>query len=157
MAFEISAGMWTAIAFLFVGLILILGEIFNPGFFIAVPGGTLAIMGIFGLIAPDFIFSPAWWFVLPVVGIVATVGNLYIYKRWAPAGTAPITLSTDSLPGLEGQVAEPVDAGSLSGKVLIRGSTWSARTEPGQPPIPIGAAVTVVRSEGVHVVVRPRV
>ncbi|MHB8632473.1 MAG: NfeD family protein [Thermoplasmatota archaeon] len=143
---------WTAVGFLMVGLVLVFVEILIPGFFIAVPGGALAFMGAIGLMEPDLMFTSAWaWVLWPVAAAGSAGVNLWFYKRWAPAGHAPITLSIDSLPGHEALVTVAVQAEGLSGKVRIRGQEWSARSEQG--PIPAGAKVRVVRAEGVHVVV----
>lgn len=147
---------WTAIGFLMFGLLLLLIEVLNPGFFIAVPGGTLAIMGSIGLVAPNLMFgSSIAWLLWPLAAVVATSVNLWVYKRWAPAGSAPLTSSIDSMPGKTGRVETEVVAGRFSGKVLIDGATWSARVEDGARPIPAGQKVRVARVEGVHVIVEP--
>lgn len=156
MFFGLEPGTSTAIVFLLLGLILIVVEVFNPGFFIAVPGGTLFIMGSIGLIAPWLMFgSPVAWAMWPAAAVIATLGNLYLYKKWAPAGDKPDTLSNDSLPGEEGRVTVAVVPHKITGKVLIRGSTWSARTADDAKTIPVGTMVRVIRAEGVHVVVEP--
>ena len=46
------------------GLLLLLIEVLNPGFFIAVPGGTLAIMGSIGLVAPELMFGSSMFYPL---------------------------------------------------------------------------------------------
>ncbi len=151
MALETAA--WTAIAFLMIGILLLLIEVLNPGFFIAVPGGTLAFMGAVGLIAPDLMFGTGGWFLWPLAAIGATAVNLYVYRKWAPAGSAPITMSIDSLPGETGTVTTEVLGHGMAGKVLVRGTTWSARASSGV--IEKGRQVRVVRAEGVHIIVEP--
>jgi membrane protein implicated in regulation of membrane protease activity len=141
---------WTAIAFLFVGLLLLLMEAVAPGFFIAIPGGTLVLMGGIGLVFPNAMFSLAGWFLWPLAAILSTSANIYLYKRWAPAGHAPLTMTADSLPGQLGTVTTDIVPGTYTGKVRIKGSTWSARAE---VPIPSGAHVRVVRADGIRLVV----
>ncbi|MCA1810882.1 MAG: NfeD family protein [Halobacteriales archaeon] len=143
---------WTAIAFLFVGLLLLLAEAVLPGFFIAVPGGTLVLMGAIGLLFPGAMFGLAGWFLWPLAALVSTSANILLYKRWAPAGRAPLTMTADSLPGQLGTVTHPVVPGAYTGKVRIKGSTWSARSD---APIPAGAHVRVVRADGIRLVVEP--
>ncbi|HUR63791.1 MAG TPA: NfeD family protein [Candidatus Thermoplasmatota archaeon] len=143
---------WTAIAFLFVGLLLLLAEAVIPGFFIAVPGGTLVLMGGIGLLFPGAMFGMAGWFLWPFAALVSTSANIYLYKRWAPAGHAPLTMTADSLPGQVGTVTTAVVPGAYTGKVRIRGATWSARAD---VPIPSGAPVRVVRADGIRLVVEP--
>ena len=144
-----------AVWFLLGGLLLILFEVFNPGFFIAVPGGTLVLMGTVGLLFDGIMFSEFGWILWPVAGVLATFANFAFYKKWAPPGKQPDTLVQDSLPGREGQVTAVVVADNLDGKVLIEGTSWSARVERGHAAIPVGARVRVLRAEGVHVVVAP--
>lgn len=154
MAFELTPSVWTAIAFLMFGLLLIFLEVFQPGFFIAVPGGALFLGGAVGIAFPRLMFASAWaWLLWPVFLGVATVANLWAYNRWAPPGTKPVTLSIDSLPGELGEVTVPVTGENMLGKVRVRGTSWSARSTGGV--IPVGARVVVVRAEGVHVVVEP--
>jgi membrane protein implicated in regulation of membrane protease activity len=142
-----------AVWFLLGGLFLVLLEVFSPGYFIGVPGGTLVLMGLMGLGAPHVMFGSLGFVLWPAAAVVATLANLYAYRKWAPPGDSPDTLAGDSLPGKAGVVTSDVHAGSLDGKVLIQGSSWSARVEDGQPTITTGAKVRVVRSEGVHVIV----
>lgn len=143
-------GAWTATAFLILGIFLLLAEVFNPGFFIAVPGGTLFIMGAIGLLAPDLMFGSSWaWLMWPLAAVVSTMANLYLYKRWAPAGDKPLTLVGDSLPGQAATVTAPIVPGGR-GEVRVAGQVWSARSE---SALPAGTPVRIVRVEGVFVVV----
>jgi membrane-bound ClpP family serine protease len=52
---------------------------------------------------------------------------------------------------MEGQVKTRVDATTISGKVLIASTEWSARSTGSE--IPPGKKVRVVDSRGVHIVV----
>ena len=143
---------WVAIFFLMFGMFLILLEVFNPGFFIAVPGGTLIFMGGIGLVWPEMMFGGAAWILWPASAAVAAVANLWLYKMWAPPGKAPQTMAADSLLGQVGTVAREVVPDELVGKVRIKGTVWSARSA---APIPAGTEVRVVGAEGVHIVVEP--
>jgi len=53
--------------------------------------------------------------------------------------------------GREGRVIRRVTPADLSGKVVVSGQEWSARSRDGE--IPAGATVRIIASEGVHVVV----
>jgi membrane-bound ClpP family serine protease len=64
---------------------------------------------------------------------------------------SPMTISRDSVIGKEGRVKIPVDTTTLSGKVIIGSTEWSARSK--GSAIPDGKLVKVVDSEGVHIVV----
>jgi membrane-bound ClpP family serine protease len=64
---------------------------------------------------------------------------------------SPTTISRDSLVGMQGQVKIPVNATTISGKVVIGSTEWSAHST--GSTIPAGKKVKVVSSEGVHIVV----
>jgi membrane protein implicated in regulation of membrane protease activity len=132
------------------GAIMLVIEAFNPGFFIAVPGTVLIIMGLFALFFPAIFNSP--WIIAIVVGVglASAMATIWFYGRLTPEGS-PTTVSRDSLLGREGRVLRGVDAETLAGKVDIDGVEWSARSSGGI--IAPGRRVRVVRSEGVHIVV----
>jgi membrane-bound ClpP family serine protease len=60
-------------------------------------------------------------------------------------------MSRDTVIGRTGRVTRAVDAASLDGKVRVEGHEWSAHST--GAPIPVGALIRVVESEGVHVIV----
>ena len=134
------------------GAVLLLIEVHQPGFFIAVPATVLIVLGILLLLGVDILTSP-WGL---IGGVPAAIGaalvTIWIYSRLTPEKKPPVTLSRDSLVGLEGIVIREVDAETLAGKVRIGSMEWSARSESGT--IPAGRKVVVVHSEGVHIVVK---
>jgi membrane-bound ClpP family serine protease len=134
------------------GAVLLLVEVYQPGFFIAVPATVLIILGVLLLLGVDILTSPTGL----IVGVLAAIGaasvTVWLYGRLTPGHEPPTTLSRDSLVGLEGMVVAPIDPETLAGKVQLGGMEWSARSESGE--IPAGRRVIVVRSEGVHVVVK---
>ena len=133
------------------GTVFLLIEAASPGFFLAVPGTVLIILGILFVLGVDIFSSPAGVILGVVVALAASLATIWIYRRINPGEESPTTISRDSLLGREGIVVKRVDKDSLSGKVQVAGQEWSARTETGE--ISPGAHVRVVRSEGVHVVV----
>lgn len=134
------------------GAVALLIEAYQPGFFVAVPGTVMIILGILLLLGVD-ILSSTWGLIVGVVSAVAAASiTVWAYSRLTPDKKPPTTLSRDSLLGLEGVVVKEVDSGTISGKVQIGSMEWSARTESGV--IPVGRRVIVVHSEGVHIVVK---
>ena len=133
------------------GTVFLLIEAASPGFFIAVPGTVLIILGILFVLGVDVFSSPAGVIIGVGVALAASLVTIWIYRRINPGEESPTTISRDSLLGKEGIVVKAVDQDSLSGKVQVAGQEWSARTQGGviQP----GIHVRVVRSEGVHIVV----
>ncbi|HOI57770.1 MULTISPECIES: NfeD family protein [unclassified Methanoculleus] len=134
------------------GAVLLLIEVYQPGYFIAVPATVLILLGVLLLLGVDILSSPAGL----VVGVLAAIGaasvTVWLYARLTPGKEPPKTLSRDSLVGLEGIVVTPVDPETLAGKVRLGSMDWSARSESGS--IPAGRRVIVIHSEGVHVVVK---
>ena len=51
-------------------------------------------------------------------------------------------------------MTEAIDNLASQGQVTVSGQIWSARSD-GEEQIPIGARVTVLRIEGVKLIVRP--
>lgn len=62
--------------------------------------------------------------------------------------------NADRVIGAEAQVTEDIDNVHGKGAVIIRGMTWSARSEDGGP-VAAGTMVRVLRIEGVKVFVEP--
>lgn len=96
--------LWIAIACLIIGMSLLLAEVMNPGFFMAIPATVLIGLGLLGLIWPGFLFGWGAAIAIPVLGGIGTVATIWGYKRWAPPSEVPDTLSIDSLPGMTGRI-----------------------------------------------------
>ena len=144
---ELLALGWILIS---IGVILLLVEAFNPGFFLAVPGTTLIIIGAASLLFPE-IFSSTWIILIGIVtALIAAGGSVWLYARITP-DKVPSTISKDSLAGKTGIVTITVEAETIKGKVVIDNVDWSARSAGGS--IAVGKKIRVVKSVGVHVVV----
>lgn len=63
--------------------------------------------------------------------------------------------NTDCLIGIEAVVTETIDNQSASGQVKAAGQIWTARSD-SETPIPEGTAVTVLRIEGVKMIVQAK-
>ncbi len=135
------------------GAVLLLVEVVQPGFFIAVPATVLVILGILLLLGIDILSSVLGLIVGVVAAIATALITVWAYGRLTP-DRMPTTISRDSLAGKEGLVARTVDEETIAGKVMIGSSEWSARSVHGT--IPVGKRVIVVRSEGVHIVVKEK-
>lgn len=133
------------------GALFLLIEATNPGFFIAVPGTVMIILGVLFVLGVDVFGSTIGVIVGVVTALVAAIVTVWLYSKITPDENPPTTLSRDSVIGLEGLVTKEVDSQSIRGKVIVEGVEWSARSADGA--IPAGTRVVVVRSEGVHIVV----
>ena len=139
-----------SISLLIIGGILIALEPVVPGFFISVVGTFLALMGAIGLVMPDALYSPVSVVVATIVSVIAAISLLYMYKKLG-GNQEPQTLTTSSLVGKKGIVRKRLIPHSIEGKVEIENTMWSATAD---HEIPEGTLVEVIKSEGVHVVVK---
>ena len=128
------------------GFCFLAAEALHPGFFIAVPGTVLLVMGAIFILLPG-VFEQWSPIIMVVTAIVASIGTIMIYRRIAP-GQKPFTTSMDTLAGKKGIVTTDIDPGSISGKVRIDNQIWSATSD---HSISAGIAIEVIESEGVHV------
>ncbi|MDD1771763.1 MAG: NfeD family protein [Methanomassiliicoccales archaeon] len=136
-----------SLAFIIIGVIMLLVEVSSPGNFLLVPATVLLALGAIGLVFPDILLS--WWSPLAAVLILVpvTIVTIKLYQRLAPPGV-PETTVASSLVGRQGVVEFEVTPGNLRGKVRIENVTWSATSG---HTIPVGKKVKVMESEGVHV------
>ncbi|MCD6502864.1 MAG: NfeD family protein [Thermoplasmata archaeon] len=137
-------------ALIIIGILLIVAEMSIPGFFIAVPGTAMLIVGILVLVFPE-ILSTIW---APIIGVSVALGamgiSIYLYRRLAKPIGPPMTTSADSLIGKEGIVVKRIVPNSYSGKVKIGSDVWSATAD---EEIPEGERVQIKKVEGVHLYV----
>lgn len=134
-----------------IGALVLLIEAFSPGFFMTVPGTVMIILGILLVLGVD-IFNSVWGIVVGVVAALVSASlTVWFYSRINRGSGPPTTMSRDTVIGRTGRVTRAVDAASLDGKVRVEGHEWSAHST--GAPIPVGALIRVVESEGVHVIV----
>jgi membrane protein implicated in regulation of membrane protease activity len=142
-------GFELGLAFIIIGILMLLAELSSPGAFILVPATVLVVLGFVGITAPDILIS--WWspVIVTVVVIPITYVTMRLYQRLAPPAPPETTVAT-SLVGMTGVVVSEVTPNTLKGKVRIAHDTWSATSS---KAIPVGKKVVVKTSEGVHVTV----
>lgn len=139
---------WILIA---AGIIFLLIEAASPGFFMAVPGTALVVLGVFAFFAYDLLSTPIGILIAVVAAIAAAGVTIVVYRRISP-DQKPSTLSKDTIVGKQGRVTVEVVPDIISGKVEIEGAVWSAKSL--GSVIPVGAKVVVESADGVHIVVK---
>lgn len=133
-----------------IGALLLLFEAVNPGFFAAVPGTTMIVLGVMFLMGIN-VFSSTWGILIGVASaFIAASLSVLLYRRLSPE-QLPTTMSRDSLVGKEGRVMKEVRSDEISGKVSVSGVELSARST--ERTLPPGTSVRIISSEGVHVIV----
>ncbi len=139
---------WLGMVLVIVGLLMILAEVHIPGFFIAVPGTMLLILGI-ALLTVENINFAAVAILMLVSASVAIVVTLWFYRQLGKP-EPPVTTTPDGLVGKTGVVTKKIEPGTLRGKVRVGSEIWSATAE---EEIEVGKKVKVIDAEGVHLVV----
>ena len=110
MADELLGSSEIGLAFIIVGILLFIIEVFQPGFLIAVPGTVFIVLGVL----MSFNLDLGLW-ILPiglVVGLGSLFGTMRLYQSLAPPDT-PSEMSIESVIGKSGIVTEDVQALSL--------------------------------------------
>ena len=128
---------------LVMGIVCLLLEIKIPGFFIAIPGTVMLLLGAMGLMVPGLLFTA----VGPVLALAGAVGasaaSIRFYKRLGPASAPPMTSTPEGLIGEVGVVARAIDE-SGRGRVRIRGQIWNSTA---YETLPEGTHVLVIGAD----------
>ncbi len=119
MADETFVSSEIALAFIIIGILLFVVEVFQPGFLVAVPGTVFIVLGILMSFDDALGLSP---FMLLVIGLIVGGGSLYgtmtMYQSLAPPDT-PSEMSIESMIGKSAIVTKDVVANEISGKAKV--------------------------------------
>jgi len=140
------------IAFVVIGLLMLIAEMHTPGFFIAVPGTVFIIFGIVLMLMGNRVTLPIAVAVILITSVVTTILVMLFYKKLGE-GKLETTTTLENLVGKEGIVVRRVGPDNLKGKVKIDGEVWSATAD---RVIPEGRRVVIIKGEGVHIIVREK-
>ena len=137
------------LAFVIVGVLLFVIEVFQPGFLIAVPATVFIALGIL------LSFNVVDGLLLLPIGLAVGLGSLYgtmmLYQSLAPPDT-PSEMSIERKVGEKGIVTKEVIANDRIGKVKISMEEFRATSDQN---IPVGTKVEVTEAEGITVTVIP--
>jgi inner membrane protein len=138
---------WMAAGLALAGL-----EMFAPGSFYFLFMGVSAI--VVGALLGVGVPLPTWAAVVlfSALSVAFLVGLRRPLQRLARSKSTA-SLDVDTLVGEHGQVIEPIPVGG-SGKVEVRGSPWTARSEASQE-IPAATPCRVIRADGLTLWVEP--
>ena len=152
MADEVFGSSEMALAFIIIGILLFIIEVFQPGFLIAVPGTVFIVLGILMSFDDVFGLSP---FTLLIIGLVVGLGSLYgtmrMYQSLAPPDT-PSEMSIENTIGKSGIVTKDVVANEMFGKAKVGREEFRATAE---ADIATGTKVKVTHAEGITLTVVP--
>ena len=152
MADEVFGSSEMALAFIIIGILLFIIEVFQPGFLIAVPGTVFIVLGILMSFDDVFGLSP---FTLLIIGLVVGLGSLYgtmrMYQSLAPPDT-PSEMSIENTIGKSGIVTKDVVANEMFGKAKVGREEFRATAE---ADIASGTKIKVTHAEGITLTVVP--
>jgi membrane protein implicated in regulation of membrane protease activity len=145
---------WAWILWTVLGVILIVAEIFTPGFVLLWFGiGALAaaftgLVGISSLSLQFLIFA--------VVSTVLTAASRTIFVNYfsRERDGSDLKSGVDALPGKVGTVVTSSEGALNEGAVKVFGSTWTAYPAEGEEPLEAGERVEVERVQGASIYVR---
>jgi membrane protein implicated in regulation of membrane protease activity len=140
--------LWTIL-----GVILIIAEIFTPGFVLLWFGvGALAaaLASMLGL------GVPAQFLIFIVISSALTALSRTIFANYFSSRDEPegLKVGASSLPGQVGTVVSSSSGALGEGAVKVFGSVWTAYPAEGEPPLEAGERVVVERLQGASIYVR---
>ena len=140
--------LWTVL-----GVVLVIAEIFTPGFVLLWFGvGALAaaLASFIGLgLAAQFV-------VFIAVSSLLTALSRTILQKYFAGGDEPegLRVGAAALPGQVGTVVSSSRGALNEGAVKVFGSVWTAYPAEGEPPLEAGDRVVVERLQGASIYVR---
>ncbi|MCA1629581.1 MAG: NfeD family protein [Acidobacteria bacterium] len=141
------------IAWVVLGLILIVAEIFTPGFVLLWFGIGAIAAGLAGVVGLGY---PVQFLVFFVVSMALTAASRTIFANYfvREHEGGGLKMGMDSLPGKIGTVVTSSRGALSEGAVKVFGSTWTAYPAEGEPPLEAGDRVVVESIVGASIYVR---
>ena len=144
---------WTWILWTILGVVLVIAEVFTPGFVLlwfgvgALAAALAAFLGA-GLAAQFILFI--------VVSAALTALSRTIFVKYFSGRDEPegMKMGVASLPGQVGTVVTSSQGALDEGAVKVFGSVWTAYPAEGEPPLEAGDRVVVERLRGASIYVR---
>ena len=141
--------LWTVL-----GVILIVAEIFTPGFVLLWFGVGALAAAFAGLLGFAYPFQFLVFFVVSI-GLTAASRTLFLnYFSHHAGGGEGLKSGVDALPGKIGTVVSSSRGALGEGAVKVFGSTWTAYPAVGEDPLEAGDRVMVESIQGASIYVR---
>lgn len=145
---------WTWIAWIVLGLILIVAEVFSSGFVLLWFGiGALAAAFV-GLLGVDSLGLQFLIFAVVSIGLTAASRTIFLNYFSREKTGESLRTGVEGLPGKTGIVVSSSRGALNEGAVKVFGSTWTAYPAEGEEPLEAGERVRVERMEGASLYVR---
>ena len=141
------------IAWAVIGIILIIAEVFTPGFVLLWFGIGALAASLAGLLGVGYALQ---FLIFIGVSVALTAASRTIFTNYFVRDHKGEGIKTgvDSLPGKVGTVVSSSRGALDEGAVKVYGSTWTAYPAEGEEPLEAGERVTVERVQGASIYVR---
>lgn len=145
---------YTWILWMILGIILIVAEIFTPGFVLLWFGVGALVAAFAGLVGVTSL--PLQFLIFAIVSTALTAASRTIFVNYFSREKTDSDLKSgvDSLPGQTGIVVSSSRGALNEGAVKVFGSTWTAYPAEGEEPLEAGERVAVERVQGASIYVR---
>ena len=144
---------WTWIVWTVLGVVLVIAEVFTPGFVLLWFGvGALAaaLAAFLGAgVAAQFLL-----FIAVSAALTALSRTIFVNYFTGPDEPEGLKTGVASLPGQVGTVVTSSQGALHEGAVKVFGSVWTAYPAEGEPPLEAGDRVVVERLRGASIYVR---
>lgn len=141
--------LWTVL-----GVILIIAEIFTPGFVLLWFGVGALAAAFAGLIGVSSLTIQFLIFITVSVALTAASRTIFVNYFSRENTGSDLKTGVDAMPGQIGTVVSASQGALNEGAVKVYGSTWTAYPAEGESPLRAGERVTVERVQGASIYVR---
>jgi membrane protein implicated in regulation of membrane protease activity len=142
------------ILWVLLGVILIIAEVFTPGFVLLWFGVGALCAGLLGLVGINSLPLQFLIFAIISVGLTAASRTIFVKYFTREKNDRGLKTGVDSLPGKIGTVVSSSKGALHEGAVKVYGSTWTAYPIEGEEPLEAGDRVEVARVQGASIYVR---
>src|ERR687885_1861489 len=140
---------WTVL-----GVILIIAEIFTPGFVLLWFGVGALVAALAGLVGVTSLTIQFLIFITVSVALTAASRTIFVNYFSREREGSDLKTGVDALPGQIGTVVSSSRGALNEGAVKVYGSTWTAYPAEGEDPLEAGDRVAVERVQGSSIYVR---
>jgi membrane protein implicated in regulation of membrane protease activity len=139
---------WTVL-----GVILIIAEVFTPGFVLLWFGIGALVAALGALLGVGY---PLQFLIFFVVSVALTAASRTIFVNYFTQSDTPdgLKMGAEALPGKVGTVVSSSHGALNEGAVKVYGSTWTAYPAEGEEPLEAGDRVVVESLRGASIYVR---
>ncbi|HEY0322575.1 MAG TPA: NfeD family protein [Pyrinomonadaceae bacterium] len=141
--------LWTVL-----GVILIIAEVFTPGFVLLWFGIGALAAALAGLVGVSSLTIQFLIFITVSVALTAASRTIFVNYFSREKTGSDLKTGVDALPGQIGTVVISSKGALNEGAVKVYGSTWTAYPAEGETPLEEGERVSVERVQGASIYVR---